>query len=64
MKFHVPDMSCGHCKTAIEAALADLDASAQITIDLAAHQVAVTSDATPAAILKTLDEIGFPARQL
>lgn len=39
MKFIVEDMTCGHCKAAIEKAVADAGGNA--TVDLAAHSVAV-----------------------
>ena len=34
MKFHVPDMSCGHCQQAIETALGKLDTAAEVSVDL------------------------------
>lgn len=39
MNFTVPDMSCGHCKAAIEAAVAAAGGQAQV--DLAAKAVRV-----------------------
>ncbi|MBU3030680.1 heavy-metal-associated domain-containing protein [Paracoccus marinaquae] len=39
MTFTVPDMSCGHCKSAIEAALSK--AGGRASIDLAAKTVTV-----------------------
>ncbi|MCZ0961562.1 heavy-metal-associated domain-containing protein [Paracoccus benzoatiresistens] len=39
MTFTVPDMSCGHCKAAIEAAIAD--AGGRATVDLAQKTVTV-----------------------
>lgn len=39
MTFTVPDMSCGHCKAAIEAAITQ--AGGRATVDLAARTVAV-----------------------
>ncbi|SNR24677.1 copper chaperone [Paracoccus sediminis] len=39
MTFTVPGMSCGHCKAAIEAAIAD--AGGRATVDLAAKTVTV-----------------------
>ncbi|AUH35056.1 heavy-metal-associated domain-containing protein [Paracoccus tegillarcae] len=32
MKFTVPDMSCGHCKTAIEEAVAEAGGTAQVDL--------------------------------
>lgn len=39
MKFHVEDMSCGHCTAAIEKAVAE--AGGHAVTDLAAHSVTV-----------------------
>ena len=39
MTFTVPDMTCGHCKAAIETAIAD--AGGRATVDLTAKTVTV-----------------------
>ena len=39
MTFTVPDMTCGHCKAAVEAAIAE--AGGRATVDLAQKTVAV-----------------------
>lgn len=39
MKFIVEDMTCGHCKAAIEKAVKD--AGGQASVDLASHSVTV-----------------------
>lgn len=62
MKYHVPDMSCGHCKASIESAIATLDPGAAVDIDLDAKTVEVTTAKAPDAVVKKLAEIGFPAR--
>ncbi|MBP6737528.1 MAG: heavy-metal-associated domain-containing protein [Rhodobacteraceae bacterium] len=58
----VPDMSCGHCKASVEAALAALPAAAPVAVDLTARQVAVGGPAPAEALVKALAEIGFPAQ--
>ncbi len=58
----VPDMSCGHCKASVEAALTPLAGMAPITVDLAQRQVSVAGPAD--AALKALAAIGFPATAL
>ncbi|QYZ71172.1 heavy-metal-associated domain-containing protein [Neotabrizicola shimadae] len=57
----VPDMTCGHCKASVEAALSGLPGVAKVTVDLAAHRVEVGGAAAPEAMLRALDEVGFPA---
>ncbi len=54
----VPDMSCGHCKASVEAALAPL--AARVTVDLPARTV--RPEGAPAeALIRALAEVGFPA---
>ena len=57
----IPDMTCGHCKASVESALKALPDAGSITVDLAAKPVITSGPATPAALLKGLDEVGFPA---
>lgn len=56
---NVPDMSCGHCKASIEAALAPL--AGTVTVDLAKKQVTVPAASDPARLIAALEAIGFPA---
>ncbi len=58
----IPDMSCGHCKASVEAALAPF--AAQITVDLPTRQVDVQGAPDLTAVLAALGEIGFPAQIL
>ena len=58
----VPDMSCGHCKASVEAALAPIAGMSPISVDLAARQVTVAGPAAEA--IKVLATIGFPASAL
>ena len=44
MKFHVPDMSCGHCTAAIEKALKTIDPDARVDTDLTSKTVTIASD--------------------
>ena len=57
-----PDMSCGHCKASVEAALAPMPGMAPVEVDLTTRQVKVAGSAAEA--LKALEAIGFPATQL
>ena len=59
MQFSVPDMSCGHCKASVEAALARL-APAAVAVDLPARRVTLKG-AAPEAVVAALAAIGFPA---
>ncbi|WP_405405839.1 heavy-metal-associated domain-containing protein [Paracoccus sp. Ld10] len=61
MIYSVPDMSCGHCKAAIEAAVAKVGGSA--TIDLPEKRVTVEG-LDPATALSTLIGAGFTAQPI
>jgi copper chaperone len=64
MKFHVPDMSCGHCVATIEKALKAADPMATLRTDLnartAERETAVSSD----AISQVLATAGYPSTAL
>lgn len=44
MTLHVQGMSCGHCKSAVEGALKELNGVNKATVDLASGEVSVTYD--------------------
>lgn len=60
-KLSIPDMSCGHCRASIEAALAPLPGVQKISFDAEARTATVEGPAPAATLIKALDEIGFPA---
>lgn len=57
----VPDMSCNHCKAAVEAALAAVPDAGAVSVDLAARKVEVAGPAPAAALLRALETAGCPA---
>ena len=61
MKFSVPDMSCGHCKAAVERAITAQDAQARVVVDLSTRTVAVDTAAPAETLLKALAQEGYPA---
>jgi len=60
-KLNVPDMSCGHCKTAVEKAIHQLDAGAEVNVDLDAKTVVVPDGLNQTAVLAALQTVGYPA---
>ena len=60
-EFNVPDMSCGHCKTAIEKAVAGVDPAADVQVDLAARMVRITSDRPDQAVIAAIRAAGYDA---
>lgn len=57
----IPDMSCGHCKAAFEAALATVPGTRDVAVDLASRQVSLGGDAAMPALLAALTAAGYPA---
>lgn len=62
--YSIPDMSCGHCKAAVEAALAQVPQAGEVRVDLSARQVEVAGPAPQAAVLAALEAAGYPAQAL
>ena len=61
---NVPNISCGHCVSAIESELAEVEGVTSVKADADSKTVVVQYDA-PASIEKirdTLDEINYPAK--
>lgn len=57
----VPEMSCGHCKAAIEKAVNAVDSAAQLDFDMEKRTVSVSSSASLDGILTALKAEGYEA---
>jgi copper chaperone len=57
----VPDMTCGHCRASVEAAIARLDPAAAVAVDLTARRVTVATQVPAAAVVAALDRAGYSA---
>ena len=57
----IPDMSCGHCKATVEAALNSVAGAGNVQVDLATRRASASGDAPLAALLAALDVAGYPA---
>lgn len=58
----VPEISCGHCKAAIEGALAGVEGVASAEVDIAAKTVRVDHDpsrADRAALVAVIEDQGY-----
>ncbi len=60
-KLKVPEMSCGHCKAAVEKAVASVDAQAKVDVDLENRTVQVETSAANDALIAALKEEGYEA---
>tara|TARA_R110002124_G_scaffold287294_1_gene472348 strand:+ start:8128 stop:8328 length:201 start_codon:yes stop_codon:yes gene_type:complete len=63
-KFSVPQMSCGHCKSSIEKAVASVDADARVEVDLSSREVTVQSNAGTETLIAAMKSEGFEAHHL
>ena len=60
-KLNVPEMSCGHCKAAVEKAVAGVDDLADLEFDMDARTVAIESDIDAAGLIAALKTEGYEA---
>lgn len=63
-KFSVPEMNCGHCKSAINRAVMKVDMNAQVVVDLAKREVTVDSQADTDSLVAAMKEEGYDAHPL
>ncbi len=61
-KFNVPEMSCGHCTSAIEKEIKAADPTAEISCDLTDRTVSVQSSLANDALLIAIKEAGYEAQ--
>ena len=57
--FQVQGMTCGHCERAVKQAVAQVDAQATTTVDLATVRVVVHSSCTREALAQAIREEGY-----
>lgn len=57
--FQVQGMTCGHCERAVKQAVAQVDAQATTTVDLATGRVVVQSRCTREALVQAIQEEGY-----
>lgn len=57
--FRVPDMTCGHCASAIARAVASVDKSARLEVRIAEKLVLITGAATQQELAEAITEAGY-----
>lgn len=60
-KYSIPNMTCGHCKASVEKAVASVDPSAKVAVDLTTRNAEIVSTSTPAALMAALKQAGYEA---
>ncbi|WIV52419.1 heavy-metal-associated domain-containing protein (plasmid) [Marivivens sp. LCG002] len=63
-RFHIANMTCGHCKASVEKAVTALDDDAELDFDMETREVEIDSTASKSAILSALDAAGYPAAEI
>ena len=61
-EFSVPEMSCGHCKAAIEKAVVGIDPDADVRVDLESRRVGITSAEPNDALIAAMKAAGYDAK--
>lgn len=56
--YSVPEISCGHCKSTIESAVADLDGIDSVDVDIDAKTVTVEGG-NDEAIIAAIEDAGY-----
>jgi copper chaperone CopZ len=63
--YEVPDISCGHCKQAIETALLPLEGVDRASVDIEARTVTVDLDpgrTNGQEVVKAIEAAGYPVK--
>lgn len=60
--FNVQGMTCQHCINAVNDAVHEWDANAQVQVDLAAGQVSIASDLPVERLLRAIQNSGYAAQ--
>lgn len=61
MRFHIENMTCGHCERSIRRALSALSPTADIAIDLRARTLDLDGTLSATQVVTTLAEEGYTA---
>lgn len=64
VQLKVTGMTCNHCISMVNKAIATLQADAKVTVDLTQQQVNVESTLAAEDIIAALDDAGYPATAL
>jgi copper chaperone len=59
LRYHVPDMTCGHCSRAITQAVQAAAADARVLVDLAQKTVQVETTHDAATVEAAIREAGY-----
>ena len=63
IRYTIPDMTCDGCVAAVTRAVRQVDASATIAADLAAHTIDIGSVVPPEALRAAIDDAGYTVQE-
>lgn len=58
---NIPDMTCGHCGTAVETAVKAVDPSAKLAVNLEAKTASIDSEVGSDAFIAAIRDAGYQA---
>ena len=64
MRFHIPDMSCGHCTAAITKEIQAHDPGAKLSTDLDTRTVEVATSQADSAVIDAIKTAGYDAASI
>ncbi|UWQ95522.1 heavy-metal-associated domain-containing protein [Rhodobacteraceae bacterium M385] len=59
MRFNVPEMSCGHCKSAIETAIKGADPAATLDFDMPKRAIEIESSLAGSQLQSVMKDAGY-----
>jgi copper chaperone len=62
--FQVSDMTCGHCASTIAKAIATVDRSARVVVDIPQKLVRVSSETPAAELAKAIQDAGYTPHEV
>ena len=62
LKLSVPDMTCGHCASAVTKAVQSVDAGAVVTVDLPSQTVSIETAGEADRIRSAMAAAGYPPK--
>lgn len=64
MKFHIADMTCGHCVSMVTKAILAADTDAKVEVNLTDKTLQLSSDLSTAEVIDVLTAAGYPATEV
>lgn len=59
ISIEVKDMTCGHCEATLRKAIAGVDQSATVNVDLATRRLNIESSAEPSSFIEAVRAAGY-----